>query len=852
MIRRITILSLILLAVLLIATPVLAYLYRAQVSITEGNGTDYDMLGITWDQSNRFMAENDYMETDALDTRVQTLGGTNQPHMVAVDQTLTASPISGNSQTNYYFVTGETDLTDMDIIVGDGGSVTTLDAAALEPGDTFSHEIGGGYMTLGADYTGDDIIAKDGAYRLYKQADDAIRSAILGNQWTSPTGFVDSGGTWGNEANTYDDNTGTGAQETVGATSWGNFLELTHASIECTQVRVWPDVFSAGNDKMDVDVYYNAGWHDLFEGVVTNPNDNNWNTYDLGGIYDVTSLRVRIYNALGIPHIEYVMEADFGELIDASYVTADGLSSGEYDVTTEAEGDVFDFLVDNGDVLHFNGGATNAVDCGAIHNNESKFWVFLRFELDDDFDSTDVQDQELFLKNKDASNYLFARMESDSGKLYWYYLSGGALAFSLTSTTVAWNSDQVYEVLVSLSDTAGGIQRLRVNGSLEDSDTQGAVATPAGGNFLIGYYNRDCSMIIHDVVVGTDDLLIAEETAMFNGDFPADAVNIWHLDEGVGLVAYDLGTGGNDGTIGAGCTWETGQRYTDFYLDVDGTSWGVNTDGLACDDNSADWVFYPDPYWEDYTYSVSGADVLIYNPNDMVRGEEYDTGTVTVTNGDATVEGAGGATWDDDMVGGIFVSADGLYYVIDSITDSDTLELTAVYAGGTLGGQNYDIYPRMPDRQGAAQDGAISWGSNPGGITVTVGSMVSSGQGVVGEEEDTETSDILPPAGTTDWAEDPDVTGALLTNPMRPIVVAVSDNTTLSERQVWVYFGLILLLLVTAGVSRIVHGHHLITGIAAAAIVIALSVMTIWPLWALVFAALAVVGGLVAERSPSL
>jgi hypothetical protein len=423
----------------------------------------------------------------------------------------------------------------------------------------------------------------------------------------------------------------------------------------------------------------------------------------------------------------------------------------------------------------------------------------------------------------------------------------------LTSTTATWTAGQVYEVLASVSDTAGGTQRLLVNGSLEDSGTTAAQNLPNGGNFLIGYYQNDSSMIIHDVVVGTDDLLVAEETAMFAGDFPADAVNLWHLDDGAGTTAYDLGTGGNDGTIGAGCTWEAGQRYTDFYLSLDGTSWGVNTDGLSCGDSSEDWVLYPDPYWTAFLYQTfSGGGDMFYNPNDIVRGLEYDTGTVTVTNGDATVEGAGGATWTDSMTGGIFVSTDGEYYVIDSITDSDTLELATVYGGATLAGQNYDMYPRMPDRSAPAQDGAVTWGGNPAGVSVSIGSMVSSGQGVVGEEEETPTKDILPPAGTTDWAEDPDVSGSLLTNPMRPIVVAVSDNTSLSERQVWVYFGLILLLLVTAGVARVVHGHHLITGIAAAAIVIALSVMTIWPLWALVFAALAVVGGLVAERSPSL
>jgi len=34
-------------------------------------------------------------------------------------------------------------------------------------------------------------------------------------------------------------------------------------------------------------------------------------------------------------------------------------------------------------------------------------------------------------------------------------------------------------------------------------------------------------MIIHDVIIGTDDLTTQEEQDLFNGIFPADAVNIW-------------------------------------------------------------------------------------------------------------------------------------------------------------------------------------------------------------------------------------------------------------------------------------------------------------------------------------
>jgi hypothetical protein len=37
--------------------------------------------------------------------------------------------------------------------------------------------------------------------------------------------------------------------------------------------------------------------------------------------------------------------------------------------------------------------------------------------------------------------------------------------------------------------------------------------------------------------------------------------------------------------------------------------------------------------------------------------------------------------------------ADGYHYVVDSVTDATHLELSIVYAGGTLGAQSYNMYP---------------------------------------------------------------------------------------------------------------------------------------------------------------
>jgi len=128
-----------LLAVAIVATPVLAFAYSATYTITETGGTPYGMLGVLRDSPNTWLAANNFMETDAQDTRIETLGGSEKPHMVATDKTLAAVPVPADSQTNLYFTTGNADAS-FDIITGRNGYITIPDALALEPAANFEFE----------------------------------------------------------------------------------------------------------------------------------------------------------------------------------------------------------------------------------------------------------------------------------------------------------------------------------------------------------------------------------------------------------------------------------------------------------------------------------------------------------------------------------------------------------------------------------------------------------------------------------------------------------------------------------------------------------------------------------------
>ncbi len=74
---------------------------------------------------------------------------------------------------------------------------------------------------------------------------------------------------------------------------------------------------------------------------------------------------------------------------------------------------------------------------------------------------------------------------------------------------------------------------------------------------------------------------------------------------------------------------------------------------------------------------------------------QYQEGTVTVTNGSASVIGSGTA-WQMEGVqaGDVFViSGEGTWYSVASVAGETTLTLTAPYGGATGSGKAYAISP---------------------------------------------------------------------------------------------------------------------------------------------------------------
>jgi len=79
----------------------------------------------------------------------------------------------------------------------------------------------------------------------------------------------------------------------------------------------------------------------------------------------------------------------------------------------------------------------------------------------------------------------------------------------------------------------------------------------------------------------------------------------------------------------------------------------------------------------------------------------YNTGTVTVTNGDATVVGVGTTFTTEVTAGDLFtIQRTGVPYIVASVTDDTNLELTTTYSGTTGSGKAYSIGRDFTDFKG--------------------------------------------------------------------------------------------------------------------------------------------------------
>lgn len=131
-------------------------------------------------------------------------------------------------------------------------------------------------------------------FRFEDDGEIHIQDPTTSITWTRPTG----GSGWTNPANAYDadaDPPTTYANAAVGSSQvpayTGGYLELTHAGVSSSLLRVYPRFASSGGtQKLEVQVEYGGEWHMLHSGTFTS---EAWLYLSLGSAKTVTGVRIR-------------------------------------------------------------------------------------------------------------------------------------------------------------------------------------------------------------------------------------------------------------------------------------------------------------------------------------------------------------------------------------------------------------------------------------------------------------------------------------------------------------------------------------------------------------------------------
>ena len=114
-------------------------------------------------------------------------------------------------------------------------------------------------------------------------------------KWYIPDVHYDPDNAWENETLVYDDLDNTAGSNIISAAkTWGSFILLdVYSELHCEKVRFLAySVGATGIEQIDIDLYYNSQWNDLYEGVFDN---EVWTELELPTSQYLYSARVRFY-----------------------------------------------------------------------------------------------------------------------------------------------------------------------------------------------------------------------------------------------------------------------------------------------------------------------------------------------------------------------------------------------------------------------------------------------------------------------------------------------------------------------------------------------------------------------------
>ncbi len=278
--KKIAYIILVVAVLFLTAMPVYAttptWNYAFPITITDTSGVARTNLSVLTGISGITLNTSGYMASNGLDTNMQN-GSSSIPYMMGTTQVpvfISSLPASGSVTTNLY--TGYSPAqTTFPILVGNGGYITTADAAALEPADNFVFDISGYVDTSAPDKT---LLWKKDAYYTGVSTSETITSAVLAA-----------------EANKESD-TNTGSHEHFYGVDWYSQVWTAASSYVLTAVIVYSEA-NAGTppvaNGITIGLRNASGGlpvgSDLFSITLTSWTASSTNTFTLSNPYFITS-----------------------------------------------------------------------------------------------------------------------------------------------------------------------------------------------------------------------------------------------------------------------------------------------------------------------------------------------------------------------------------------------------------------------------------------------------------------------------------------------------------------------------------------------------------------------------------
>ncbi len=799
--RIISILALIIVFATLLATPVLAYLYRAPIAINSIAGVTRSYPQVIKRVNNTWLAANGFITASGRDTRVENLSGLQYGRMVLGDNLVFSSPsIAALGQSNLYYTTQNSLTATMDMIAGYRGYIGIADNAALEFANNFGIDTYGYYNPDTLDTA---LLYKPSAFIVGNSAPGTIQATItaasnviigtggamalssypstthyLGQTFTTPaTGFwcdrVDM-----TQTALVGDPFGKGYRLSIRATAGGlpTGPDLTGASLYRHPGGGW----ITSSWVFDSPVWLNAAT--MYAIVITT--DNGWNpdgvSYVGIGASNVNPYAGGTYVDSVDGGVSWVSTAAndytcnvYGQSSTRS-VSVAGITAGmrRIEVTGAPAGNLTLNVYDADEVTLL---GTNSVGIAAVLNNADNWRV-----------------------NNGFLSYL----------RYYRQTIAGVEQVRYQPTTIPANMT-----------TAGSLE---YPAYVQTGEGTTAIASTT---HTINVSNKS----------GTEDIMIllfATQAAPTSVSWPAGWTTLFTAASGVNTTlsaAYKTFGGESTVTITTGAA----VRSSGLILSI-GRYSGVPVAGVA----------------------VTGAGAANPDPPNLVSGfGAVRQSWLAVAADSAATSYAGILNWTNQYTINPAATTPYIAYARSDQTAANVNPAAFTAGAGDWVANTISICTDIPYTipnidAGGLYPGTLQLGYNYG-LSVNMGSMVSANQPEPGVNTGDTPRDVLNDVNVSDWYQDPDIAGSLATNPLRPFVQILSNTTDLTELQSWRFLGLAFVLFITVTAAVAVRGHLLIAGIACGAAIGLLTQQTVWPTWALVFIVPAILGGLIAERTPS-